>query len=185
MDVVEKISQSPAGNEGMDVVEAIVAGRRLGDFFDYVHAFVDAAEGGEFAIERRLRRDADEELRAIAIGLTGDADGRDHAALVFEIAELRRKLIETARAPELARRLGVLEQRVAALNDAVGHDTVEAAPIIEALAGKGDEMLYVLGRFGGRELKAEDSEVRGDDGFEVGGRLCQRGGQGKKKQGKE
>ena len=147
------------------------------DLLDDVHAFVDASEGGELAVQRGLRRDADEELGAVAIGLAGDADGGDDAAFVLEVAEFAGELIEAAGAPEFAGRFGVFEQGVAALDDAVGDDAVEGAAIVEALAGEGEEVLDVFRRFVGGELDAEDTEVGGDDGFEIAGGLCQRDGQ--------
>ena len=81
------------------------------------------------------------------------------------------ELIEAAGAPEFAGRFGIFEQRVAALDDAVGDDAMEGAAVVVALAGEVEEVLDVLGRFIGRELDAEGAEVGGDDGFEIGGRL--------------
>ena len=66
-----------------------------------------------------------------------------------------------------ARRLRILEQRVAALNDAVGHHAMERAAVVVALAGERDELLHVLRRLVGREFEAESAEVGGDDGLDV------------------
>ncbi len=127
--------------------------RRLRDLLHHVHAFVDAPEGGELAVQRRLRRDADEELRAVAIRLAGNADRGDHAALVLEVAELAGELVEAAGAPEFARRFRIFQQRVAALNDAVRHHAMEGAAVVESLARERDEVLDVLGRFVGANSK--------------------------------
>src|SRR5665213_2785442 len=48
--------------------EAVLTRGHVRDLLDDVHAFGDTAEGGELAIERRLRIDADEELGTIAVG---------------------------------------------------------------------------------------------------------------------
>ena len=157
----------------------------MGDLLHDVHPFVDAPEGGELAVERGLRRDADEELGAVAIGLAGNADGGDDAALVLEVAEFAGELIEAAGAPEFAGRFGVLEQGVAALDDAVGYDAMKGAAVVEALAGEGEEVLDVFGRFVGGELDAENAEVGGDDGFQIVGGLPQRYGQRAEEEGEE
>ena len=142
----------------------------LRDALHHVHAFGDAAEGGILAVERRLRRHADEELAAVAVGLVGNADGGDDAALVLEVAESRRQQVQAAGAPEVPGGLRILEQRVAALDDAVGHHAVEGAAIVVALARELDELLHVLGRFVGRKFETERTHFRGDHGFEFGGR---------------
>jgi hypothetical protein len=49
---------------------------------------------------------------------------------------------------------------------------VEGAAIVEAFAREFDEVLDVLGRFVGGELEAEDAEVGGDNGLELGRGLC-------------
>ena len=45
--------------------------------------FGHAPEGGELAVHGGLRKEANEELRAIAIGLIGNSNGRNDAALVL------------------------------------------------------------------------------------------------------
>ena len=71
----------------------------LRDFLDNVDALGDSAECGKLAVERRLRRNAHEELRALAIGFAGDADCRNHAALVFHVAELIAQQTESPCSP--------------------------------------------------------------------------------------
>jgi len=118
------------------------------------------------AVERRLGNDADEELRAVAIRLPGNADGRDDAALVLEVAELGGQLVEAAGAPQLARRFGIFEQRVATLDHPVGYDAVEGAAVIVALARERDEVLHVLRGLVRHELEAERAEVGRDYRFQ-------------------
>ena len=145
-------------------------GRYARDRLDDAHSLGYAAKGGVLAVERRLRRDADEELRAVAIRLVRDADGGDDATLVLHVAVFGDHSVKAAGAPEVARGFGVLEERVATLDQAVGEEAEEGAAIVVALAREADELLDVLRGFVGCELEAEGAEVGGDDGFEVGGR---------------
>ena len=62
---------------------------------------------------------------------------------------------------------------------------MEGAAVVEALAGEGEEVLDVFGRFVGGELDAEDAEVGGDDGFQIAGGLPQRDGQRAEEEGEE
>ena len=152
----------------------------MGNLLHHVEAFGDAAEGGEFAIEGGLGKEADEELRAVAIGLVGDADGGDHAALVFEITEFGGEQVKAAGSPEVARGFGVFEQGVAALNDAIGHYAKERAAIVVAVAGKFEELLYVVGGLVGGEFEAETAQVGGHHRLQLRRGLAP-GGEGKKK----
>ena len=155
--------------------EAVFASWDLGDFFDDVHAFVDAAEGGEVAVKGRLGGDADEELGAVGVGFGGNADGGDDAAFVFHVREVAGEEIEAAGAPKRFRSFGIFEERVTALDDAVGNGAVEGGTIVEAFTGAGDECVDVLWRLTGSKFEAEYAEAGGDDGFEFGGRLGEGG----------
>src|SRR4029077_9327733 len=90
--------------------------------------------------------------------------------------ELAGELIESARAPEFTRRLGIFEERVAALNNAVRHHAMESAALVESLARERKEVLDVLGRLIRREFDAKRTEIGGDDRFEIVGGLPQRDG---------
>ena len=154
--------------------------RGLRDLLYHVDSLGDAAEGGVLAIELRLRGDAHEELRPITIRLTGNADRRHHAALVLKIAEFGRQPVEPAGAPQVAGRLRVLQQRIAALDHPVRHDAVEGAVVVVTLTGEFDELRHVFRRFVGREFESEGSEIGGDHRLQIGCRL----GQAARSQGK-
>ena len=145
------------------------AGGLLRDLFHHGHAFGNQPEGGELSIQHGLRRNADEELAAIAIWLVRDADGGYDAALVFHRVVFRGKEIQAAGTPEVFRRLGILKERVAALNDAVLDDSMKGASVVVALPRELHEVLDVLGRVGG-EFKPECAEFGFDYGFECGWR---------------
>src|SRR5215470_9829085 len=111
----------------------LLFGVRLGhrDFINDLDAFGDLPEGRELAVELGLSRRADEELRSSAVGLARDADRRDRAGQMFDVAEFIGQLVESAAAPLGARRLRVFEQRVAALNDAQTNRAVERRSVVE------------------------------------------------------
>jgi hypothetical protein len=153
--------------------QAVGADRRLGDALHHVDPLGDPSEGGELAVERGLRKQAHEELRAIAIGLIGNSYSGNHAALVLQAAGFAGQQVETARAPEIARRLGILEQRIAALNDAVGYHAKESAAVVIPLAGQGEELQHVFGRPVGGEFEAERAEIGGHHRLQI---LRRRGG---------
>ena len=100
---------------------------------------------------------------------------------MFEIAELVGQEVEAAGAPEGAGSFWILQQRVAALDDAVGNDAEKRAAIVVALAGAKEELVDVFGGFIRGEGEAERAEVGRDDGFEVGGALGP-GGAGREKE---
>ena len=61
--------------------------------------WTDLAEGDEFAgyrIERRLGRNADKELRAVAIGFIRNTERGNHAAVMLHVAEFGRQQAKTA-----------------------------------------------------------------------------------------
>jgi hypothetical protein len=157
----------------------------LRDALNGIHAFDHAAEGGELAVECGLRRDAHEKLRAIAASFAGNADARDDVALVFQIARFAGQQIHAACAPEISGRFRILEQRVAALDDAVGNHHMEGAAIVIALAGEADELLDVAGGLVRGESQAEGSKLSRDHGFEPAGRGLRRLGPGSGHRGKD
>ena len=153
--------------------QAVGAGRRLRDLLHYVDPLGHPPERGILAVERGLRIKAHEELRAIAIGLVGNADGGDDAAFMLQVADFGGQQVEPARAPKIARCLGIFEQRIAALNDAVGHHAKEGAAVVVALAREREELLDVFGGFVRGEFEAEGAEIGSHHGLQV---LRRRGG---------
>ena len=93
---------------GFSVIPLASAGD-LRDFLYHVDALGDPAECRKLAIQRRLRRDAYEELRALAIGFAGNADGGNHAALVFHVAELVAQQAQSPGAPQSLGRFRILQ----------------------------------------------------------------------------
>ncbi len=149
---------------------AVGADRYLGDPFGHVDALGDVSEDGKLAVERGLRKEAHEELRAVAIGLIGNARGGNRAPLVLQAADFGGQQVEAAGAPESAGRFGVLEQRIAALNDAVRDHAKEGAAVVIPLAGQGEELRHVFGRLVRGEFEAEGAEIGSHHRFEVVGR---------------
>ena len=78
---------------------------------------------------------------------------------MFQVAEFGGAAIEPAGTPQIARRFRIFEERIAALDDSVGHDAMEGAAVVIALAGELDELLDVFRRFVGREFEAERAEL--------------------------
>src|SRR5262249_51376406 len=66
-----------------------------------------------------------------------------------------------------------LRERIAALGDEAGHDTVEGRPVVEPLAGELDEVLHGLGRVDGEELERDLAALlqRDDGALGARGRL--------------
>src|SRR5262249_30743523 len=138
----------------------------LGDALDHIHSFRHAAESGILAVERRLRRDADEELAAVAVGLARNADGGDDTALVLEVAGFAWQKVESAGTPQFPRVLGIFEEGIAALDYSVGHYAEEATALVVSLASEADELSDVLGSFVGREFEPERAQVGDDHSFQ-------------------
>src|SRR5262249_13782396 len=143
------------------------------DFINDLDAFGDLSEDRELAVELGLSRRADEELSATAVGLAGDANRRDRAGQVFDVAEFIGQLVESAAAPPGARRLRVFEQRVATLNDAQTNRAMERRAVIKTRPGVLDERLNMFRGLCGKELETDHAEVGGDHRFE-GRRLFER-----------
>src|SRR6185312_17378359 len=148
--------------------------RGLRDFFHDMHAFGDAAEDGIFAIEWWLWRNADEELRAVAIGFVRNADGGDDAALVFDVAELGGKHIQSPGAPEVAGRLRVFQKRIASLDESIQEHAKEGAAIVVTGAGEAQELFDVFRGFIRHKFETERAQTCGHHGFEIGWRCCRR-----------
>ena len=85
---------------------------------------------------------------------------------MFQIAEFARQKIQAARAPEVPRSFRVFQQRVAALDDAVGHHAVKCAAVVVALAREPDELIDMLRGFVGRKFEAECAQIGGNDGLQ-------------------
>src|SRR6516165_5177997 len=97
---------------------------------DDVHPLGHAAENGVLVIQARLRHDAHEELCSIAVGLRRDPDRRNGSAIVLHIADLALQQVESSSPPEILRRLGILEQRVAPLNNSIQKDAKKCAAVV-------------------------------------------------------
>ena len=94
--------------------QALVVRGRLGNLTNDFQAFAHAPENGVLTGQRRLIGDADEELRAAAVGIAGTYRGRDRSARERLVARLGLEHAETAGAVLLAL-CGILRERIAAL----------------------------------------------------------------------
>ena len=136
--------------------------RGLRDPGDDVHAVGHLAPDGVQAVEPRLIDDADEELRAAAVRLSGHEHRRDRAPQVPGVAELGADQTEAALVV-LGGALGIRRQRVAALHDAVGHHAVERRPVEVALPGELHDQADVIGGEIGPQIDGDRAEIGLED----------------------
>ena len=74
--------------------EPIGIDRNAEDLLDNIHSFHDPSEHRVLALERRLRRDANEELAAVGTRLPWQVHGGYHAAFLLQIGEFARNGLE-------------------------------------------------------------------------------------------
>jgi hypothetical protein len=134
----------------------------MGNAFDHFDAFGDAAEGRVLSVESRLGMYTNEELGPVGIRLVGNPDGGNGASLVFQVAEFPLQQLQTTRTPLIPGRLGIFQERIAALNDAVNHHAEEGAAVVVALRRTFDELLHMLRGFVRRKFEAEFTQLGGD-----------------------
>src|SRR6185503_17826166 len=115
------------------------------DAIDLLHARDDLAEHGVVVVEVWGGAVGDVELTARRIRMLAARHGH-RAADVLLLVELRLDLI--------AGPAGAVALGAPTLHDEVGHDAMEAEPVVEALLGQRHEVLDRLGRVLGKELDA-------------------------------
>ena len=119
------------------------------------------------AVESRLVDDADEELRAAAVGPPRHGDGGDRAPDVPRLADLVRDEAEAA-PPVVGRPLGIGGQRVAALHDAESHHPVKGGAVERPVGGEPHHEADVVGRQLGAQIDRDLPEIGGEDGLLAG-----------------
>ena len=111
------------------------------------------------AVEPRLVDDADEELRAAAVGLAGDHHRGDGPPRVPLRVELGRDEAQAAAAVHVPAGR-ILRQRVAALHDPVPHHAVEDRAVVLPRLGQRDEQPDVVRCVLGQQVDDDGAEVR-------------------------
>ena len=119
------------------------------------------------AVEAGLVDDADEELRAAAVGLPGDDDGGDRAPDVARVAELGRHEAEPA-APVVGGPVRIGGDGVAALHDAVAHHPVEGGAVERSVRRELHHEADVVGREVGPQIDRDRAEVGSEHGLLAG-----------------
>ena len=169
---------------------ALGVDRRPGDAGDDVHPVGHLAPDGVLPVEPRLVDDADEELRAAAARLSGNQHRRDRAPHVPGVAELDVDQAETA-LTVLRGAFRIGRERVAALDDAVGHHAVEGGAVEVPVPGELHHQTDVVGSQVRPQIDGDRAAIgledrllaahllereRGDEGF--GGLPGERRGRG-------
>ena len=115
-----------------------LVGRDLGNLLRDENALADAAEHVVHAVEPGLIGDADEELRAAAVGIPAAHDRRHRAARVLLRVPLGSKHAEPARPVGVDLRR-ILRQRIAALHNSLPDDAMKRRPRIRPVLRVLDE----------------------------------------------
>ena len=143
-------------------MQPVGVGRHLGDLLRDVEPLDHAPEHRELPVERRLIRDADEELRAGAVRLARPQHRRHRAADVLQVVGAELQDAEPAGAVlRLLRR--ILRQRIAALDQAAQDGAVERRAVVGALLGQLHQVADVIGRGVGQQLDHDVAEAGRDD----------------------
>ena len=138
--------------------------RRLGDPGDDVHAVGHLTPDGVQAVQPRLVDDANEELRAAAARLSGRQHRRDRAPHVPRVAELGVDQAQTALVV-LRAALRIGRERVAALDDTVGHHAVEGGAVEVALPDELHDQADVVGGEIRPQIDGDLAEIGLEDGL--------------------
>jgi hypothetical protein len=121
------------------------------DLVHHLHTSEDFAEDGVGSVQPAVVVHADKELRAVIVGVPRAVAfprylrHADCAPLVRAIAGFGIQPV-AGTAGSVQRAIGMLTQRIAALNDESWNDTMEGGPIIESHLDELDKVLDVTGR---------------------------------------
>ncbi len=121
----------------------------------------DAREHRVLPVERWLIGNADEKLRAGAVGPIRNQHRRHRAARVLLLVDLGLQAIQAAGAVATLG-IGILRQRIAALDDALTNHAVEDGAVVAAVARGLDEVRDVIGRAIGEQVEHDRSRGRFD-----------------------
>ena len=141
--------------------QPVGVGRHLGDLLRDLEALDDPPEHRELAVEGRLIRDADEELRAGAVRLARPQHRRHRAAHVLEIVGAELQDAEAA-GPVLRLLRRILRQRIAALDQAAQDGAMEGGAVVGALLGQLHQVADMVGRGVGQQLDHDVAEAGRD-----------------------
>src|SRR4051794_7104624 len=101
---------------------------------------------------------------------------------MLDVVKLALLQLQPAGSPKCLRSLGILEQRVAALDQRTGEHTMKAAAVVITLANQVEEERDMLWRFVRRKLDPETTHLGFDDRFDLRRILSHQQGREEKEQ---